>query len=255
MAAIQLRVPLTNVMTVTDRLFSSLESDDSEVRKQTSQINQNLYRLLRIISNMSDAYSHLSTGSAGMQTADLSAVIAEIIEKAQAVFTDTNIRLQYSGLNAPVYGLADTEKLERAIYNLLSNAVKFSQAGSTVNAVLARNGNQLSFTVCNTTAEDLTEFSLWQRYRREPAIEDPRHGLGLGMTLISAVASLHGGTVLVDHPTAGETRVTMTIPIVKETSGNLRSPVLRISDYAGGRDTGLLELSEILSADVYEKIN
>lgn len=255
LAAMQLRVPLANVMTVTDRLFSNLENAGEQTQRQASQINQNLYRLLRIISNMSDAGGHQSANAADMQTADLSAVIDEMMEKAQAFFTDSGIHLQYCGLNTSVFGLANTEKLERAIYNLLSNAAKFSRPGTTVNAALTKNGNQLTFTVCNTTAENLPEHCLWQRYRREPAIEDPRHGLGLGMALVGAAAALHGGTVLVDHPSDDQTRITMTISIVKESSGNLRSPVLRIGDYAGGRDKGLLELAEILPTDAYSNIN
>lgn len=256
LAAMQLRMPLANVMAVTDRMFGDLDQADDKIQKQAGQIIQNLYRLLRIISNMSDAGSYLNPSSAGMDTVDLSARIDEVIEKVQALFADIGIRLVYTGLKAPVFGLANTEKLQRAIYNLLSNAMKYSQAGSTINARLTKNGNQLSFTVCNTTGKNLTDSGLWQRYRREPTIEDPRHGLGLGMTLVSAVAALHKGTVLVDHPTDGETRVTMTIPIIKDTTSSaVRSPVLHIGDYAGGRDIGLLELSDILPSDAYKNIN
>ena len=252
LAAMQLRVPLANVMTVTDRLFSDLKTADPEIQKQAGQINQNLYRLLRIISNMSDAGNYYCDD---MQTSNLTSVIDEVVNKAQVCFSGSNIHLEYSSLQAPVLSLANTEKLERAIYNLLSNAARFSPSGSTVTATLTKNENQLVFCVRNETAEDLAEGNLWQRYRREPGIEDPRHGLGLGMALISAAASVHGGTVLVDHPSAKETRVTMTIPIVKENSSNVRTPVLRISDYAGGRDKGLLELAEILPSNAYNNIN
>ena len=75
------------------------------------------------------------------------------------------------------------------------------------------------------------------------------------MTFVSAVAASHGGTVLVDHPTSTQTRVTLNIKIQKDNGNLLRSPVLRISDYAGGWDKALLEFSEILSADSYQKNN
>ena len=75
------------------------------------------------------------------------------------------------------------------------------------------------------------------------------------MTLVSSVACAHGGTVLIDHPTPLETRITMTIPIKKSESTDVRSPIFRLGDYAGGWDKGLLELSEILSADSYQNIN
>jgi hypothetical protein len=75
------------------------------------------------------------------------------------------------------------------------------------------------------------------------------------MTLVSSVACAHSGTLLIDHPTPLETRITMTIPIVNSDSNDVHSPILRIGDYAGGWDKELLELSEILPADSYQNIN
>ncbi|MBQ8359639.1 MAG: HAMP domain-containing histidine kinase [Oscillospiraceae bacterium] len=255
LASVQLRTPLNNIMAVTDRLFPNLAQADEGLQEEIGQINQNLYRMLRVICNMSDAASYQKSGISGMQVTDLASVIDEIMEKAQVLFAGSHISLEYTGLNAPVFGLANTEKLERAIHNILSNAANFSLSGSTVSAALRKSGNTLTFTVQNKTAENISDNNFWQRYRREPGIEDPRHGLGLGMTLASAVASLHRGTVLVDRPAVGETRVTMSIPIVKEDSDNLRSPILRIGDYAGGRDRLLLELAEVLPSDAYQNIN
>ena len=74
------------------------------------------------------------------------------------------------------------------------------------------------------------------------------------MTLVSSVACAHGGTVLLDHPEENQTRITMTIAITKDASGVVRSPVFRIGDYTGEQDNGLLELSEILPADLYTDI-
>ncbi len=254
LAATQLRVPLANLMTVADQLFANMDADEQTL-KQTSQINQNLYRLLRIVSNMSDAGGYTQAGKSGMETADLVSLMAEIMEKAQSFFTNTGIKLVYSGPKESVFGAVNTEKIERAVYNLLSNAAKFSREGSTVNANLSVNDNRLIFTLCNTTEEDLPKQGLWQQYRREPGIEDPRHGLGLGMTLASAVAAFHGGTILVDNPAADQTRITMTIPIVKGNAHNLRSPILRMGDYTGGRDRGLIELAEVLPTESYRNIN
>ena len=70
------------------------------------------------------------------------------------------------------------------------------------------------------------------------------------MTLVRTVASDHGGTVLLEQ--SNGTKVAMTMAIRKEVPGTLRSPKLRIGDYAGGRDLGLLEFSETLPASAYK---
>ena len=71
------------------------------------------------------------------------------------------------------------------------------------------------------------------------------------MTLVRTAAALHGGTVLLEQ--AGGTRVTMTMAIRKTAPQELRSPILRLGDYAGGRDLGLLEFSDSLPTDCYEQ--
>ena len=71
------------------------------------------------------------------------------------------------------------------------------------------------------------------------------------MVLIRSAAASHGGAVLIDQPEGSGTRVTLTLAIRQDTSGNVRSPLLRM-DYAGERDHGLLELSESLPAELFE---
>ena len=71
------------------------------------------------------------------------------------------------------------------------------------------------------------------------------------MTLVRSVDAAHGGTVLLEQ--TGGTKVAMTMAIRKEIPGILRSPILRIGDYAGGRDLGLLEFSETLPSSAYEE--
>lgn len=255
LAAQQLRIPLSNMMSAADTLFSNLDQSDSTVQQHTGQMNRSLFQLMRIISNMSDVKTYKNAINCEKQNVNLTALFDEIIEKIQTVSESTKKKVAYTGFNSVIIGLINEEQIGRAVYNLLANALKFSPAESTIEANLTKSGNSLSFTVRNATEEPVTDYAFWNRYHRKPSIEDAGYGLGLGMTLISSVACAHGGTVLIDHPTPTETRITMTIPIVKSESNDVRSPVFRIGDYAGGWDKGLLELSEILPADSYENIN
>ncbi len=253
LASQQLRIPLSNVMAVTDRLLTELDTADSDTAQKASQINRGLFQLLRIVSNMSDASIYQDSTALHPETVDFTALFGEILEKAQSISEDTGIALHYSLPDASVFGLAYPERLERAVYNLLSNAIKFSPAGGTVEASLTKSGNALIFMVLNNAHK--TGNAFWNRYRREPSIEDSRNGLGLGMTLVGTTATTHGGTVLLDHPTPEQTRVTLSIPIKKPTGTEVHSPKIAIGDYAGGRDKGLLEFSEFLPTDNYKNIN
>lgn len=250
LAAQQLRIPLSDVMTLTDSLFPQLE--DERQQMQAAQIRQCLFQLMRMISNMADAECYCSTEITNFENTELRHFFREILDRAQASLEITGTVLRFTCPDKPLFATIDRERMQRAVYNLLSNAVKFSPPGSTVEVRLIRSGHMVCLSVEDhgEGVADHVRSSLFHRYLREPVIEDSRYGMGLGMTLVRSVAALHGGTVLLEH-TEG-TRVTMTMAIRKVTPGTLRSPQIRISDYAGGQDPGLLEFSECLPTSPYE---
>lgn len=253
LAAQDLREPLAGILTIADRLFPAMEqSPTPEVQNQLAQINQRLFQMLRLVSNMSDVSRYESETTPKQICQDACAVIDEIFEKAADLVAGEGISLHFTGLRESVFCLLDEEKLERAIYNILSNSMKFTPKGGTIEAVLTRRGNKLYLTIQdngNGIPRSILG-NIFTRYQRQPGLEDGRHGLGLGMVLVRSAATAHGGTVLVTRPEEGGTRVTMSLSIRQHTGTTLRSNILRV-DYAGERNHGLLELSDVLSCELY----
>lgn len=247
LASTELRLPLNNVLSLTEQLLAEAEGDTKD---KASRMNRSLYQMLRILGNMSDA----GQISAGYRPSlhNIPVVIGEIFGKAQALIPHAGITLTYKGLDELVLGLADADQLERAIFNILSNAMKFTPAGGTLSAELVRSGKLLRLTIQDSGSGIARKVmdTLFCRYLREPGIEDSRHGLGLGMPLIRAVAANHGGTVLIDRFAENGTRITMTITIRQTEGDTLRSPWKR-PDYAGERNHALVELSDCLPAGLY----
>lgn len=244
LAAQQLRGPLAGMMAAVDRM----EQGDE-------QLNRRMYQMLRIVSNMSDT-ARFASPNLHQEYVDAVALTKEIFDRAAAFAEESGFTIQLCAPTAPIYTLANPELLERAIYNLLSNAMKFSPEAGRIQATLCQNGSRLRLTVEDAGhGMDIgIQSSLFQRYQRQPGIEDPTHGLGLGMALVRLAATVHGGTVLIDHPRESGTRITLTFAI-RETSSNIvRSPML-YPDYAGGRDHALIELSDVLPASLYKNEN
>ena len=253
LAARELRSPLTGIMTAAEQLFPLTAMDaDPILREHAARLNRGLYQMLRIIGNMSDA-GRSAAPAAHLETTEITSFFQEIFQRTQDLMSQVGLTLSFENLPHSLYTLADTEKLERAVMNILSNAMKFSPAGGHIKASLHRRANRLYLTVLDS-GEGIPETirgSIHRRYQRQPGIEDNRFGIGLGMVLIRNAASIHGGAVLIDHPDNAGTRITLTLAIRRDHSGNLRSPLLRI-DYAGERDHALLELSESLPAAFYD---
>ena len=257
LAAKALRSPLSNVMTVADRLFPlSCFDNDPQAQEQIAKINKGLYQMLRIVCNMSDAYRYASESTCRTEVRDIAALLAEQFELSAPLIQCSNIHLTYTVPNEPVFGIVDAEKLERAVGNILSNAVKFTPPGGTIHAKLTRKGRTLYLTV-QDSGDGLPEHvkaTFYSRYTRQPGIEDNRFGIGLGMVLVRQTAALHGGTVLMEQGKDFGLRLTMTIPIRQPSDAGVRSPMIHV-DYAGDRDHRLLELADCLPAEAFKREN
>lgn len=259
LAAQELRAPLSSVMTVADQLFPVADDDENPVvQEQISRINRGLFQMLRIVSNMSDAYRYSQQIEQRHAMVEITGFLSEIFEKLKTMLDKADVELIFENLNRPVHTLADPEKLERAIYNVLSNAVKFSAKGGKIYARLTRS-NQTLYLSVQDGGEGIrpeVQGNIHARFRRRPGLEDNRFCIGLGMVMIRSAAAAHGGTVLIDHPDGCGTRLTMSIDIRQNTDNVVRSSAMRV-DYAGERDHPLLELSDVLPVELYktERIN
>lgn len=248
LAARELREPLTSMQLSLGQLSAGSDKD----REQLARLSRSMHQMLRILANMSDAGR--STSLSPMELRNIPDVISGIFEKAQRLVSLSGMTLQFRNTEDSVLGLLDEVSLERAILNILSNSIKFSTKNSIIHAELTRHGRMLTLTIRDSgsgIARNLQN-TLFQRYLRQPGIEDGRLGLGLGMVLIRNAAARHGGTVLIRQPETGGTQICLTLPIRQETSGILHSPLMRV-DYSGEQDHGLVELADCLPLSAYYK--
>lgn len=245
LAARELRAPLNSAMIMADRLA---EQEDPELLDSTARLNRALYQLLRIIGNMSDAGYTCAHPIHALH--EINTVMDEIMEKAGQLCEAAGRNLHYTGFSEPVFTLCDPEQLERAVMNILSNSIKFSPKGSSLQADFIQSGNMLRLSIQDQGCgiPDAMMRSIFSRYLRQSAIEDSRFGLGLGLVLVRNAAVQHGGTVLIDQPGEVGTRVTLTMEIRQE-EPRLSSKIL--CPTAGGYNTGLIELSDVLPAAMF----
>lgn len=124
---------------------------------------------------------------------DLSAVLEDAAELYGAVAEEKGVRLDA----APAPGLAmvgDRDLVLQAVANLLDNAIKFTPPGGQVSLRAARREDTAEIVVRDTgpgIPEAERPLVTERFYRAEASRGTP--GSGLGLTLVEAVAHLHGG--------------------------------------------------------------
>lgn len=250
LASQELRLPLSGLLSISSRLSRYAKEDgDPSLLDLSARLNRGLFRLLRPISNMSDAYRYTQDPTFKGETREVCSFLREQLESCAQDLQACNTSINYQLPQERIFCLLDTEKLERALHNILLNAVKFSVPGSAIDVKLTQRKSTLYLTVQSHNDLPLSG-DIFSSYRRAPGIEDGRKGIGLGLVLVRAAAAAHGGTVLVEQLPDKLVRLTMTIPIRKRADATVHSPKLSV-DYAGGWDHRLLELSEVLPVELY----
>jgi len=98
----------------------------------------------------------------------------------------------------------DRSLIQQAVANLLDNAIKFSQPGGTVVLRARRDGGMVRLEVADQgigmNASDRAR-ATERFFRAEAARNAP--GSGLGLSLVLAVAQLHGGTLQIEDASPG----------------------------------------------------
>ena len=254
LASQQLRDPLSNIIALSDSLYSiDADSMDDKKKFRVAQLNQNLHRLLKSVGNMSDVYQLGNRGNTTVMV-NIISVLQEAVETVKQHLDNADINLELSTNSCDCIGLADQDQLERAVFNLLSNAVRHGDPCNTVQVTIRSDKARIHFAVENSCKDITPEMlgTIFFRYRRTPSVTDGSKGLGLGIPMVQAIASAHKGSLLVTLPSPGKIRFSLTIPVIHAKGGNFRSPVI-CPDYTGGHARSLIELSDILPASAYEK--
>ena len=146
---------------------------------------------------------------------DLAPLLEDLTELYGVVAEERGITLRLR-LGKPLQTRGDRELIQQAVANLLDNALKFSPPGSTVRLTAEREAGSLRLSVADqgpgiphADVERATE----RFFRGETARSTP--GFGLGLTLVRAVAQLHGGAVLLNPSWPGLEAV-LTLPVAAD---------------------------------------
>ena len=117
-----------------------------------------------------------------------------------------------------LFVMADPTRLGQAFANLVDNAIKFTPPeGQVTIRAFEQNGNvaiEIRDTGVGIPEKDLPR--IWERLYRGDESRSKK-GLGLGLSLVKAIVTLHRGEVTVQSRPGAGTTFTIVLPSVKGT--------------------------------------
>lgn len=249
-ASAALRKPLHSLVNAADALFDQLSDANSEAAKQ---LNQSLYRLVRLSGQLSDGGQLLlHRAEAHKAPLELNRLVGELVAQAAPLVESVGIALEFEPSPTLIHTDADASLLERAFYNLLSNALAYTPRGGSIRIALKK-VRQTAYLSVSDNGEGIAPevvSSLFDRFSQRQA-GDSRWGMGLGLPMVREIARLHGGSLMIgSNPTGTGTEAVLTLAIERSVQ-SLRSRMVHF-DYCGNLHHGLVELSDVLDPKMYD---
>jgi len=191
----ELRTPLTNLIGQTQVALAH-ERDLGELEDLLQSNLEELERMGTIVNDM----LFLAGAESGQRATELSDVslyeeASKTVEYLEPVLHDKDLAVVIEG---DMRVRIDRRLFHRSLANLLQNAARYAIPGSTITVSLMSNGMQAEVSVSNAgePIDSVHLEHLFERFYRADAARarsDAHHGLGL--SIVRAVASMHGGRV------------------------------------------------------------
>ena len=198
-----LRTPLTNIGGRMELIRRDAHDPDAVITHvDAAETAQS--QLMRVF----DALLRLGEVKAGrrktaFQPVDLSALILAMTDAYDPVFTDAN-KTFVADIAPDVTIHGDTELLEQMMANLLENALEHSRDAARVHVSLARSANGITLRVGDDGPgiSPPDQARIFDRFFRADSSRTTP-GNGLGLSLVQAIAELHGAHVQLDPKAKG----------------------------------------------------
>ncbi len=146
---------------------------------------------------------------------DLGAITSQVVDACDPTAKARRVDIELAVRSVPLSG--DSQLIERLVTNLIDNALHYNHPGGTVQVVVDIHSGRPTLKVANTgPAVPIDEISgLLQPFHRLTADRVGNHdGLGLGLSIVAAIATAHGAHLDIRPRGAGGLEAEVRFPVV-----------------------------------------
>ncbi len=210
-AAHELRTPLTAMRTAIEVTLSKPTRTPEQLEAMAARVKRSVERAEATV----EALLTLATselGPAAEEAIDLATAAEDALDATHAAVDRGHIRVDAALEPARAYG--DRVLLERMIANLVENAVRHNVPGGWIGLRTIQQADSAVFEIANTgpslSAEQIP--TLFEPFARAKQRLNSSDGVGLGLSIASAIARAHHATITAHPRTDGGLEMSVTIP-------------------------------------------
>lgn len=211
-ASHELRTPTTVILAACEDARKNAQTP-ADYQAALDVIDRQAHKMSALIRSMLEI-TRLDQGTqkVNWEYADLSDLVTVICDE-QAMVARRGIRISCAA-EPGIFIDMDVFLISRVVQNLLDNAFKFGVDGGWIHVALRRTAAGAELTVQDNgigiSQENLDK--IWQRFYQADPSRQENAGLGLGLSMVQQIVTLHGGTVAVTSAPGHGTTFTVTLP-------------------------------------------
>jgi signal transduction histidine kinase len=203
----ELRTPITII-----RGHLELMGDHpQEIEETLAIVMDELERMNRFVNDMILLAKAERPDFLQLETVDVCALTEELFIKIQAL-GDRNWQLQATAKGKIV---ADRQRLTQAVMNLVQNATQHTSSTDTITLGSVIDQHQVKFWV-HDAGEGIAQADqqrIFQRFARTTNSRRRSEGAGLGLSIVQAIATAHGGQVTLESQQGAGAKFTIILPL------------------------------------------
>jgi signal transduction histidine kinase len=206
-ASHELRTPLTYERTLLEVVLADPDADTKALRHACEQLLVNGEHQERLI----EALLTLSRSQRGVErreSVDLAGIVASCVRAHDTNGLAFDVSLQ------PAWVSGDPRQLERLATNLIANAVRHNVPGGSVEVRTERRDGEAVLSVANSGPEvpDHHVARMFEPFERLDGGRIGADGLGLGLSIVQAVAEAHDASLTATPREGGGLAVEVALP-------------------------------------------
>lgn len=212
-ASHELRTPLAMMRTSLDVAEGKPPPVSPAVTVLAAKIREGLNQADRLIESFLALARAYESQAPTDTTVDLAEIVADAVTGHQRHAAELDVDLHRA--LSPVTVVGHPTLLRRLVDNLLDNALRYNHRGGTVDVKLSSGDPRRASLVVENTGQQLDAADieqLGQPFRRLGPERTTTTGVGLGLSIVTAIARLHSGDVQLSPRAGGGLRVHVDLP-------------------------------------------
>ncbi len=245
----ELRNPLAPIRTGLQALARLPAGEDAQAARLRQMMERQLRVLVKLIDDLLDT-SRISAGKLRLarERLDMRRVVEAALESSGPALEAGAHELRVQMSEAPLWVLGDPTRLSQVVGNLLTNAAKYTPGGGSIRVVLSAERSDVVVRVSDNGEGIPPEmldrvFDLFAQVDR--TLDRAQGGVGIGLSLVRKLMTLHGGSVSAESPGLGKgSTFTVRLPAIQAEPGQSATTPAPVDDARGTRRLRMLVVDD-----------